>query len=176
MDLRRRLLFVVVVDFCNHSPWSPDIYRLGRHPTSSNSHLRQRRSCAFDVVVVQCLQFTSSSTAVDFPSGIVKSTCLCKESRPDSRRLLVDALTSSTERRVAFQSWTVVNVAQSRTSAVVVVVVAVTYDLVAVRRGGLPASETSSRLDASDVVHQPFPSRRHQGRPRHGYLRRRLRC
>ena len=44
----------------------------------------------------------------------------------------------------SIQSWANVNVAQLRTSAITVV--AVTDDLVAIQRDGLPASESSSRL------------------------------
>ena len=80
----------------------------------------------------------------------MRTTCRCTESRPDSRNPPVDVLTSSTVRHVAVQSWTDFNVVQSRTSAVTVD--AVTDDLVAVRGDGLPASEFTSRLEASDFL------------------------
>ena len=54
---------------------------------------------------------------------------------------------------------------QRRSVAVVAVSVDVTDALIDVRRYKLPASESSSRLVASEVTLQPSPSHRHHWRP-----------
>ena len=103
-------------------------------------------------VVVACSnQLPPPSFIVSSSDGTVTPTCCCTESRPDSRHVSVDALTF-TEHRVAVHSRADVRPAWLRGLSSSLLTLTTSSPS---RRDGLPASESSSSLDISDVILQP---------------------
>ena len=120
----------MVIIVCSKQPLSSnDIYSLRRLLMSFNSWrltyvnaILVRLTSSSPDIYHRCRLLYKSSSSLDIyslhhllspfsPRTVLSSHRRCTESRPDSSHLPFDNLTSSTERRVTFQSWADVNIA-----------------------------------------------------------------